>query len=84
MLRSLGPYGSALLAHVAFWVILAFGLVSGELWPRRAGLFVLAWILGAFVLPYAVPVAALAVTPYVALLDIILVLAVFKGDVRLS
>lgn len=83
-MRTLGPYGASLVAHVAFWVILAFGLLTGELWPRRAGLFVLAWIAGAFVLPYLVPATALAITPYVALLDIVLVLVVFKEDVRLN
>ena len=83
-MRALGPYGTSLFAHVAFWVILGFGLATGELWPRRAGAFVLAWFAGAFVLPFLIPVTALAVTPYVALLDIVLVLAVFKGDVRLS
>lgn len=83
-MRALGPYGTSLLAHVAFWVILGFGLATGELWPRRAGAFLLAWFAGVYVLPFLVPVAALAVTPYVALLDIVLVLAVFKGDVRLS
>ena len=83
-MRTLGPYGSSLVAHVAFWVILAFGVLSGELWPRRAWLFVLAWFVGAFVLPYVVPPFSLVVTPYVALLDIVLVLVVFKGDVGLS
>ena len=83
-MRTLGPYGASLVAHVAFWVILAFGLLTGELWPRRAGLFVLAWFGGAFVLPYLVPATALAITPYVALLDIVLVLVVFKEDVRLN
>lgn len=83
-MKTLGPYGSSLVAHVAFWVILAVGLALGELWPRRAGLFALAWFAGAFAIPYFVPPAGLLVTTYVAILDIILVLVVFRGDVRLS
>ena len=69
---------------MAFWVLLAVGLALGELWTRRAAIFVGLWAFGALVLPQFGPMAAMLAIPYVALLDIALVLVVFGGDIRLS
>ena len=73
-----------LIAQVAFWIILAIGLLSGELRGRPAAIFVLLWAVGVFGLPRLTESAGLFVSSYVALLDIVLAVFVFKGDVRLS
>jgi hypothetical protein len=84
MFRALGSSNAGLLAHVAFWIVLAIGLAIGELWTRRAAVFVLLWMFGVLVLPRFGAMWGVLVIPYVALLDIVLVLVVFKGDVHLS
>lgn len=73
-----------LIAHVAFWTILGIGLAFGEIRWRGALAFVGLWMLGVFGLERLSATAALLLTPYVAILDIVLALMVFKGDVRLS
>jgi hypothetical protein len=68
-------------AHAAFWILVAWALV--ELGVRRAGVFVGLWLIG-----YAgtawMPPAAPFFMSYVALLDVALVLMLFRGDVRLT
>ena len=64
------------IAQVVFWAVLALGLVTDSLSLRSAGLFVLLWLLSSS--------SGLFATPYMAVIDIALVLVVFKGDVPLS
>jgi hypothetical protein len=71
---------AALVAHVVFWVVLIFGWFLGALGPRLGIVFIGLWLAafaGVLRLPY-VPFAS-----FTAVLDIVLVLVVFKGDVRL-
>jgi hypothetical protein len=75
---------AAWVAQVAFWVILGLGIVFGELKRSRTLIFLTLWAVGFFVLPRISPYSGLLVTPYVAVLDLVLVFLVFKGDVRLS
>jgi hypothetical protein len=75
---------AALVAQVAFWIILAIGVTFGELRTRWAAVFVLLWVCGVFGLPRAADIGATLVTSYLAVLDIVLALFVFKGDVHLS
>ena len=72
----------AWLARIVFVVVLLHGLSSGELSYRAAGHFAVAAMIALFAIPAAG--AAPLVTPALALIDVALVLAVFKGDVRLS
>jgi hypothetical protein len=69
-----------LVGHAAFWALLAIGWFSDELGVRGILVAVGLW-LGGFVglphLAYGGPLFA----PYVAVLDIGLVFAIFKGDV---
>jgi hypothetical protein len=70
----------ALIAHVAFWALLVRGWSTGDLRTRTVAVFLGLWIFGFVVVsrfPY-IPFASL-----VAVLDIVLVLIVFKGDVHL-
>jgi hypothetical protein len=56
---------------------------GGASWgPRCGAVFIALWLLG-FVGRDYIPYGADLFGPYVALLDIVLVFIVFKGDVRL-
>ena len=77
------PAIAAFIAHAAFWALLAWGLADRELRGRSVGLFLLFWLAGFFLLPNA-PNGAALVAPYVAVLDIILVFAIFRGDVPIT
>jgi hypothetical protein len=79
------PAIAAFIAFWAFWILLAYGYALGELSPKQIAVFLLFWIGGRVGLAYLTWAAAPALFyPYVAILDIALVFAVFKGDVRLS
>jgi hypothetical protein len=68
-------------AIYGFWVLLAAGWLLDELRWKGTAIFVLLWLAGfaADTLAHAGPLFL----PCVAVLDIALVLIVFKGDVRL-
>ena len=78
--------GSALIAawiaHVAFWVLLAYGWFWDELGPKGLAVFVVLWLAGMFGLPF-IPYGAALFSSFVAVLDIALVFKIFQGDVRL-
>ena len=67
-------------AHVVFWVVLLVG--GTEIGLRRSAVFVLLWVVG-YVGSRWLPSSGLVFVSYVAVLDIALVLKVFKGDVSL-
>ncbi len=71
---------AAWLAHVAFCVLLVLGFE--ELGSRRVVALVATWLVGYLGLPH-VPYGSLMFAPLVALVDIVLVFMIFKGDVRL-
>jgi hypothetical protein len=77
------PAVAALVAHVAFWLLLAYGLMWKEIEWRGLAVFLILWIAGRYGLPY-VRYGAGLFSSYVAVLDIALVFVIFKGDVRLS
>ena len=66
-------------AHVAFWVLVLFGVA--EVGLRRIALFVVLWGFG-YTVSRSFMVGSLLFTSYVAVLDVVLVLLVFKSDVR--
>ncbi|HEY6508831.1 MAG TPA: hypothetical protein VIY56_12515 [Vicinamibacterales bacterium] len=79
--------GSALVggwvARIVFLALLVIGGTSGELGLRGIASFL---VLGAAVwmgLPY-LPRGADFVTPAIAVIDLVLVLLVFKGDIRIT
>jgi hypothetical protein len=74
---------AAWIAKVAFVTLLAVGAWSGEL--RRAGVsvFLALGLLTYIGLPY-IPNGDNFVTPVLAIIDIALVFAVFKKDVRIG
>jgi len=76
------PVVAAFIARWTFWVLLVVGWTSGELQPRAIAIFILLWLAG-FV-GFRFVLDGLLFAPYVAILDIALVFAIFKGDVRLT
>jgi hypothetical protein len=69
------------LAHLVFWIVLLIG-VSTDLGLRRSAVFVSLWVIG-YVGSGLFSSSGLVFVSYVAVLDIVLVLVVFKGDVAL-
>ena len=73
----------AWIAHLAFWVVLAWAWAAEELRARGVAIFALLWIAGFIVLRY-VSYGGGLFTPYVAALDVALVLIAVKGDIKLT
>jgi hypothetical protein len=79
------PAIAALVAQVAFGVLLAYGWFARMLDVAPCAIFAALWIAGAIGFPHLPYAPARAMfSSYVAALDIALVFAIFKGDVRLS
>jgi hypothetical protein len=77
MFAALGAW----IAHATFWIALLRGRLRGGLGMTAVVVFLALWLLGLCVctrLPF-LPFAS-----FVALLDMVLVLMVFKGDIRLT
>ena len=74
---------AAWIAHLAFWVLLVFGWMWDDLGGRGIAAFVLLWLAGFWGLRYF-PLGPDMFFSYVALLDVVLVFLIFKGDIRLS
>jgi hypothetical protein len=77
------PAVAALIAHFAFWFLLAYGWFWGEIKGRGLAVFLTLWVCGLLGLPY-LPFGTALFSSYVAVLDVALVLAVFKGDVPIT
>jgi hypothetical protein len=76
---------AAFISFWVFWILLVYGLARGELTVKRAAVFIVLWLVGRITLAYLPWQPAQAMfSPYVAILDIALVFAIFKGDVRLT
>ena len=77
--------GSALIgawiAHVAFWILIA--IAAAQACYRLTVIFVGLWLIG-YTAARSVAFGAAWFVPYVAALDIALVLIIFKGDIRLT
>jgi hypothetical protein len=76
------PAIGAVLALWGFWAILAIGLLRGDLSVRGAAIFVMLWLVGFVGLRHVL--SGMLLVSYVAVLDIALVLVVFRGDVRIT
>jgi hypothetical protein len=78
------PAAAAWIAQVAFWVLLVLGIAYDALSKRATVIFVALWLAGYLSLPRIAWWTGAFVTAWVAVLDIVLVFVVFRGDVRLS
>ena len=70
------------IAHLAFWALLAAGVVMGEIRRTLSVTLLVLWGAGLWGSAY-IPYGTALFPSFVALLDVALVLLVFKGDVRL-
>ena len=79
------PAIAAWIAQLLFWALLVYGLMVGNLGLKGLAIFVLLWLAALVLLPYATYEPARAMfSSFVAILDIGLVFAIFKGDVTLT
>jgi hypothetical protein len=80
------PYtiAAAWIAQLVFWALLLLGAAFRELSPKGIGLFLTLWAVGYVGLPRVSWMWGPMVTPYVAVLDIVLVFVVLKDDVQLG
>lgn len=74
---------AAWIAVILFPTLLVVGWVTGELKPRTLAAFAILGVAAWAGLP-RLPSGAYLVTPALAILDIALVFAIFKGDVRIG
>ncbi len=74
---------AALIATIAFPILLVAGWISGELGPKAIAVFLVLAILARVGLPALLPYGGGLASPMLAVLDVALVLMVFKGDVRI-
>lgn len=74
--------GRTLLPQALFFILLAVGWYMGRLWGRRIAGFLVAWLAGN-VAAHLFPAAGPLFTAYVALLDVALILIVFRGDIKI-
>ena len=74
----------AWIAQVGFWILLIVGVAYGELGKKWVGAMVALWLAGYVGLPRISMFGGLLITSYVAVLDIVLVFKVFKGDIRIG
>ena len=70
-------------AHAAFWLLLAWGWFTAELRLRGIVLALAFWA-AAYLAAPAIPFGPAMFSSFVALLDIVLVLVIFKGDVLIT
>jgi len=75
------PAIGAFVALWGFWVLLIVGWARGELHVRSTAVFIALWLVGRIAAGFVL--YGLLFAPYVAILDVALVFAIFKGDVRL-
>lgn len=73
---------AAWIAHIAFWVVLVWAWAAEELAMRGVAVFLFLWIAGFAVVQYFSFDGLFA--PYVAALDVALVLIAVKGDIKLT
>jgi hypothetical protein len=78
------PFVAAFVARWAFWILLGIGWLREALGPKGLAIFLLLWLAGFVGFRYAAYPYDGLFSPYVAALDVVLVFAVFKGDVRLT
>jgi hypothetical protein len=70
------------IGHITFWVLLVWAWITNSISVNARAVFLVLWCAGFFGLRF-LPYGEVWFAPYVAVLDIALVLVIFKGDIRL-
>jgi len=78
------PVVAAYIAQIVFWALLVIGIFSNSVRTRGVAVFLALWFIGCAGLPRFDAIGTFLVTPWLAILDIALVLTVFKGDLRIT
>jgi len=78
------PAVAAFIGFWAFWILLAYGYVIGELSRQKVVVFLALWIGGRVGLSQLPPPGPALFAPFVAILDIALVFMIFQSDIRLN
>jgi hypothetical protein len=78
------PAAAAWIAQLGFWSLIVLGAGSSALSKKAAAIFVVLWLAGCVGLPWIAWWTGPFVTSWVAVLDIVLVFIVFKGDLRIT
>ena len=76
------PAVSAWVAHLTFWILIAYGWITGDLGIRGTVIAVALWVT-AYVSQSFVPLGGVLFPSFVAVVDIALVFGMFNGDVRI-
>ena len=71
-----------MIAHIAFWVLLIAGRALDELGTKSTATLIVLWLAGFWALPHIAYGDALFMS-LVAVVDVVLVLLVFKRDIRI-
>jgi hypothetical protein len=74
---------AAWIAHLTFWILLIVGLTSEEIGPRSVIVALAVWTLG-YVGLSLLPYGPALFPSFVAVLDIVLVFVIFKGDLDIT
>ncbi len=74
---------AAWIGHLVFWILMVWGYLTESLSVRASVVFALLWLVPFFTRD-AMPSVAPFFTSYVAVLDIVLVFLLFRGDVHLT
>lgn len=76
---------AGIVAHAVFWGLLLYGLAAGELSWRGVLIWIGMWLAGLLALTFApYQPARQMFSSLVAILDIVLVFVIVKGDVRIT
>jgi hypothetical protein len=76
------PTVAAWVAHLTFWILLAYGWTTGDLGIRGTIVALSLWVT-AYLGQSFVPLGGVLFPSFVAVIDIALVLVIFESDVRL-
>jgi hypothetical protein len=74
--------GRALLPQILFFVLMAAGWYLGRLRSPQLVTFLVVWLAG-LLAAGLLPLMAPLFTAYVALVDVVLILVIFRGDIRI-
>jgi hypothetical protein len=78
------PLIAAWIGRIAFWCLIPWGLASGELGMKGSAVFLALWLVAYIGFDY-LPVPYGAMFPsFVAILDVALVLIIFKRDIPIT
>ena len=76
------PAVGGFIAFWGFWALLAIGIFRQDLGMKSSVVFLALWLAGFVALQNVL--YGFLVSPYIAILDIALIFAIFKGDIRIT